>query len=387
MRRMGWVWGSLGLVVGVVVGAAGPAAAEPDCGKAVQGAPAGTTVVKADLTPLEADQVVNLGRSTGGNRLWEVDFTWTAECALREPDVKPVLQTLQGSESSVDGKVILLSSVVDGDARRVVVTLHIPRDPKKIPSGQFKGVLRVGSGAAGVGEATVTIRHQEPLTVNSMSGRLQAAWIVVGLAGAVLLFGAERLVGIVRNRGAHTTEKADRNSQDFTTPLAVVVGALAMYPLLARLGGAKTVPWPAWPVWLGAAGLLGGVVVGVLKHRDSSAAVALVGGQRFATALLLSFGAGIAAWQAQYLRSPDWALTVESALSLVGVVGGATATSALLFLSPNPDKTEAAKGPPKADGTEGQNVTEPVVTTNGKTPLAEKVPAKPVLAGKAGPPG
>lgn len=380
------VWVSIALAAGVVMGLAGPAAAESDCGKAAQGAPAGATVVKADLTPVKAEQVINLGRSTAGNRLWEVDFTWTAECVLRDPDVKPTLQTLQGSESSVDGKVVALSSTVDGDARRVVVTLQIPRDPKKVPSGEFKGVLRVGSGAAGVGETTVTIRHQEPLTVNSMSGPLQLAWIGAGLIGAVLLFGAERLVQIVKTR-KRRNEKTDRNTQDFTTPLAVVVGALALYPLLARLGGAKTVPWPAWPVWLGAAGLLGGIVVGVLKHRDSSAAVALVGGQRFATALLLSFGAGIAAWQARYLNSPDWALTVESALGLVGVVGGATATSALLFLSPNPKPPDPPTETKPEVIAQGSQPAEPVLAANGDAPTTGKVTAKPVRVGNAGPPG
>lgn len=365
MRKAGGFWTAVAIVAGVVIGVAGPtAAAEPECGMTASGAPAGVPPVRADLTPATADHAITLGRSTEGNRRWDIEFTWTAECVLKGSDINPLVTNLQGSDASVDGKMLTATAVVDGVAHRVRVTLEVPRDPKKVPAGQFEGTLDVGSGAVGLGEATLTIRHQEPLTVNEMSGWMQALWIVVGLMSAVVLFGTQRIANIVGADDLTTpaNKKEDRNSQDFTTPLAVIVGALALYPLSARVGGAKAVPWPAWPVWLGAAGLLGGVVVGILKHRDSSEAVALVGGQRFATALLLSFGAGITAWRVTYLNSPDWALTLESALGLVGVVGGATATSALLFLSPNlkprdeetqlkSEPTTAATNPAQATGT------------------------------------
>jgi hypothetical protein len=52
--------------------------------------------------------------------------------------------------------------------------------------------------------------------------------------------------------------------------------------------------------------------------------------------MTLSFGAGIALWRSQYLNTPDWALSMESALGIIGVVGGATETSALLLLAPAP---------------------------------------------------
>jgi len=347
------MWRSLGpwtagaFLAGVLLAVGDPStAAETDCGKSAADSPADAAPVKADLTPVKADHVITLGRSTEGSRTWEIEFIWTAKCTLKDSDISPTVRNVQGSDLSLDSKVLTPSAVVDGAARSVRVTLDIPRDPKKVPAGKFEGTLGVGSGSVGLGQAALTIRHQEPLTVSKMSGWSQSFWIVIGLAFAVVLFGAQeifdRKLARKRPRVVGTTRAvgADRNSQDFTTPLAVIVGALALYPLVARVGGTDTVPWPAWPVWLGAAGLIGGVIIGILKHRDSSEAVALVGGQRFATALLLSFGAGITAWRAQYLNSPDWALTLESALGLLGVVGGATATAALLFLSPNPKPLE-----------------------------------------------
>jgi hypothetical protein len=359
MRRARGVWTVVAIVAGVVIGFAGPSAgAEPDCGKPASDTPADAPPVKADLTPVTADHVITLGRSTEGSRKWDVEFTWTATCVLRDADIKPMVRTLQGTDASLDGTVLTTTPAVDGVAHSVRVTLEVPRDPKKVPAGKFEGTLDVGNGTVGVGKAPFTIRHQEPLTVNKMSGWLQVVWIGIGLVSAVALFGAQRIrsegiSGIksegISGLGTTRANKGDRNSQDFTTPLAVVVGALALYPVIARLGGAKAVPWPAWPVWLGAAGLLGGLVVGVLKHRYSSK-VALVGGQPFATAILVSFGAGIAVWRAEYLNSPDWALTLESALGLIGVVGGAAATSALLFLSPNPKPPEELKDTAPANG-------------------------------------
>jgi hypothetical protein len=331
MRTARRFWTATAVVAWMVTGLPGPAAAEPECGKAPS-EPAGADPVRADLTAVTAAHVVTLGRGTEGSRKWDVEFLWTAECALRDADVRPALRNLQGTDASLDPAAVRAAVAVDAVARRVTVTLDVPRDPDKVPAGKYEGTLEVGSGAVGFGKASVTIRHQSPLTVNKMPALVQIVWIVGGLAAAAALFGTQRL----RKFLGDATIQPVRDSQDFTTPMAIVVGALALYPLLARVGGATTIPWPAWPVWLGAAGLLGGVVVGILKHRDSSAAVALVGGQRFATALLLSFGAGITVWRAQYLNAPDWALTVESALGLVGVVGGATATSALLFLAPNP---------------------------------------------------
>jgi len=153
----------------------------------------------------------------------------------------------------------------------------IPRARSEVPSGKFEGTLEVGRGTVGIGAATVTIRHQEPVLLNSMDGKGQ-------------------LLG----------DAPGRTSQDFATPLAVIFMGLALYPILVHLQGS---------------------------------------GYPFAAAIFLSFGAGITAWRAEYVNSPDWSLTIESGLALLGVVGGATATSALLLLQPSNDPPPGAPSP------------------------------------------
>lgn len=345
------------------------AAVSPMCGTVPQGQPDPATTVRADLTPTEAQHVITLGRSREGERVWAVEFVWTADCALGEGDINPRLGSLQGKDSSIDGAGVKAASVVDADARRLVVTLRVPRDPDALPAGKFDGILEVGSGKVGSGRANIAIQHQEPLARNVLSGRQQILWVVVLLilgVGCLAFAYLSRLVERGRPAPAAMgtgTPRTGRNSQDFTTPPGVFLIALALYPIVANLLGVETVRVPWWPVWLGVVGLFGGFMIAVLKHRAGG--LPLEGGYSLAAAIAISFGAGITVWRSQYVNTPDWALSIESALALLGVVGGATATSALLLLRPSAKNGDGTLEPSVESG---RSLEETRDTTPGTTP-------------------
>lgn len=301
----------------------GPAhAAQADCGTPGAGAP-GAAPVRADLTPLVPTHTISLGRSLDGVRQWEVEFGWTSDCVPRLSSGDARIRLLQGTDASLSGAGIRSTVEVDELAHRAIVTINLDR--AAIPPGTFEGTLELGNGVTGIGKAGVIVTHQEPLATNELSTTEQIAWVGAGVVLAGLLFMVARLAG--------AESGGRRSSKDFTTPLAIIVLALAAYPLVANLRQDKEVPAPSWPVWLGVLGLMGGFLVGVIKHRASGGT--LVGGYRFASAIVLSFGAGVAAWRAEYLNTPGWALNLESALTLLSVVGGATAAAALLLLVPS----------------------------------------------------
>lgn len=225
------------------------------------------------------------------------------------------------------------------------MTLLVPRDPEKFPAGKYEGALELsGTGIAGVGTALVTIRHQEPLTKNSMSGWDQGLWLGLGLVVFCCILWA----------GA----RVDGNKRDLVAGPLIVVAGVTLYPLVARLRDSD-VPGLWWPIWLGAFGMVGGFFIAALKHRSGGAT--LQGGYRFGAAMALSFGAGITAWRSQYLNAPDWALTFESAFELIAVVGAATITAALLLLAPEPQTGGTGTETPAGTGRSGSTPTDTTI--------------------------
>jgi len=280
-----------------------------------------------------------------GERFWTIEFTWTADCTLSEANFAAEIRDPQGANSTIARSRIETAATVDAEGHRGVVLLTVPRD---IPAGKFDGVLEVGNGTSGRGQANFSISHQEPLTNHNMDGRHQVIWSIIWLSIGIALLAAARVPVLRRARqalqptpptGDATAVTTERTSQDFTTPPGAMFVALGAYPIMVHLLGYKTVAMPAWPFWFGVAALFGGFLIAAVKHRAGGSS--LIGGYPFAAAIVLSFGAGIAVWRAQYLNTPDWALSMESTLALMGLVGGATATSALLLLQPDKDAAVA----------------------------------------------
>jgi hypothetical protein len=318
----------IGLVV-VSLGVGQSAAATLLCGAATTD---GSAPVRAELAPPADPSVITLGRSTIGERRWELAFTWSADCSLDTTNVRAHISTLQGSDANLAVGVVVVDLDINSDARRIVATLTMPRTLSKVPAGKFDGVVELtGTGVVGVASAPFTIRHQEPMTIHNMSGPEQVIWILAGASVAAFL-------AVIVSR-----ERKTRWASLLVSPLALAV-LVTLYPLASKLRGSD-VPSLWWPIWLGGFGLVGGFVVAVLKQQSGADVTSL--NLRFGAAMTLSFGAGIAVWRSQYLNTPDWALTMESALSLIGVVGGATVTSALLLLAP---ATPATPAPPSAAG-------------------------------------
>lgn len=199
--------------------------------------------------------------------------------------------------------------------QRLIVSLTIPRSG--VPPGRFSADLEVsGPGIAAVATTRITLRHQEPITRGDMSGWGQAAWLGVSIVVCALLVLAMRRWP---------------NLHGLLVPPLVVASMVLLYPAVAWLLGTRP-PALRWPIWLGAAGLIGGFLIAVLKYTSNGARVE--GGVRLGAAVAISFGAGLAVWRSEYLNTPDWALQFDSAFSLIGVVGAATTTSALLLLQP-----------------------------------------------------
>jgi hypothetical protein len=279
----------------------------------------------AELTASSPDNTIPLGRRNDGVRSWEIPFTWAGECSLDPGAVSAELRVLQSAHASLAG--ITPQIDVRNRDQRIIVTLDLDR--ATIDPGRWTGVLEVsGAGIAGVATATVTIQQQEPISQRDMDGFEQIVWVGVGAAiFSVLLLLSTRWNKVHR---------------DLAIAPLVVIGVVTLYPVLAHARDDQ-VPALWWPIWLGAFGVVGGFLIGALKHR--SGGLDLQGGVKFGAALVLSFGAGIAAWRSQYVNTPDWALNLESALSLVGVVGAATVTAALLFLAPATDRPTAPTAP------------------------------------------
>ena len=322
-----------------------------------------------------------MGRSVEGVRTWRVEFGWTADCTLSHGDITPTIWDPQGVDSNIVGSRITKQVVVDSEAHRVVVILSIPRNTTSVPAGKFDAIVEIGNGRVGLARANLTIRHQEPAALRSMNGLQQVVWSVIwlGLAGVLFALAQVRRVTLKDGRislkespTASGTTAVPRTSQDFTTPVAALFMALGLYPFIARVLGSSEVPAPWWPVWFGVAGVFGGFLLAVVKHRAGGRS--LIGGYPFAAAIALSFGAGITVWRSQYVNTPDWAMTIESSLALIGVVGGATATSALLLLQPAPDRGGSRPGGPgpaaQGGAAENGNSAEPTLEMTAAQRLA-----------------
>jgi hypothetical protein len=274
-------------------------------------------VGRTSLVTTPVENVIDLGRARDGERSWDVVFVWDTTCKLE--DVTVQLRDLQGTNSSIDADGIVITEEIG--EQRLIVTLAVDR--ATVPAGKYTGTLEVtGPGIAGVGSTLITLRHQEPVAINSMSAQEQIWWLAIALAicGALI-------TALVK------MDPGNPYRSMLYAPL-VFAALVALYPVAGRLRG-EEVPALWWPIWLGVVGLVGGFLVGALKYTAGGAQ--LQGGVRFGAAMTLSFGAGLAVWRSQYLNTPDWALSLETAFGLIAVVGAATLTSTLLLLqSPTP---------------------------------------------------
>jgi hypothetical protein len=295
----------------------------PICGSAEVG--------RTSLVTTPVENVIDLGRARDGERSWDVVFVWDATCSLEDVTVR--LRDLQGTNSSIEADGIKITEEIG--EQRLIVTLAVPR--QEVPAGKYTGTLEVtGPGIAGIGSTLITLRHQEPVAMNTMSGPEQFWWLVIALAVCAALITALAI-----------TKRTNPYRSMLYAPL-VFAALVALYPVAGRLRG-EEVPALWWPIWLGVVGLVGGFLVGALKYTAGGAQ--LQGGVRFGAAMTLSFGAGLAVWRSQYLNTPDWALSLETAFGLIAVVGAATLTSTLLLLqSPTPAPNGGHEADPPGTG-------------------------------------